>query len=244
MVSFQKPSSQKPKGKEVEKTMKNAMILIILILWCVRPVLADSDITLPDVQGSNLDTIQGLEKRIASRRYSTREVSLGAIGTILWAGNGIIKRSGEDQTVHGYDTLSGATPNVRYSVPWGWGRPYIKLYVLLKEGAYLYVPEDHKLEFASQENLIQKSGSSASNPYGVIVIAADFSQMPGGENEMTKNVAHLPAGSSAQNMYTAGILHDVQMLTQITINHAVLKEGLDLPEDVVPLALLSFGHSD
>jgi nitroreductase len=190
-----------------------------------------------------VDVIQALERRAASRRYSKKEVSLQAIAAILWAGDGIIKKTGKNRTIHGFDAVSAAINNVRHSVPWPWGRPYIKLYVLLQDGAYVYVPEVHRFKFVNQKNLISGSGSSAVNPYGVIVIAADFSQMPSMDREMVSNVAFFTAGSSAQNMYTAGTIHGLQMLTQITIDTNVLEKELKLTDDVVPLVLLSFGFS-
>ena len=193
--------------------MKYGMLLLLIAFLCSVPVFADSDISLPAVARTDVDVIQALERRAASRRYSKKEVSLQAFAAILWAGDGIIKKTGENRTIHGFDAVSAATNNVRHSVPWPWGRPYLELYVLLQYGAYVYIPEVHRLKFVNQKNLISGSGSSAANPYGVIVIAADFSQMPSMDREMVSNVAFFTAGSAAQNMYTAGTIHGLQMLT-------------------------------
>ena len=76
------------------------------------------------------------------------------------------------------------------------------------------------------------------------MIAADFNQMPGGGREPIANVAHITAGSAAQNMYTAGTPYGVQMLTQVNMNQKALNKGLKLPKDVVPPALISFGFAD
>ena len=69
---------------------------------------------------AGMDVMQAMESRAASRSYDGKEVPLKAISTILWAGYGIILESG-DKTIHGYDAVSGATSQNRYTIPWGWG---------------------------------------------------------------------------------------------------------------------------
>jgi len=87
---------------------------------------------LPKVSSkAGMDVVQAMESRAASRSYDGKEVPLKAISTILWAGYGIILESG-DKTVHGYDAVSGATSQNRYTIPWGWGDPYLRVYLMLK----------------------------------------------------------------------------------------------------------------
>ncbi len=113
-----------------------------------------------------------------------KAVSMEAISTILWAGNGIILKKGS-KTIHGYDAVTSATNFNRYTTPWGWGNPYIKLYLILKQGTYEYLPQEHELKFISNNG---KSGGASA--FGVIVIAADFNKMPE-FNKDVKNVAFL-----------------------------------------------------
>jgi len=77
----------------------------------------------------------------------------------------------------------------------------------------------------------------------VIVIAADYNEMPS-FNEEIRNVAFLSAGSAAQNMYVAGAVYKIQMLTQVSIPNQAIKNGLNLPKGVEPLTILSFGFSE
>jgi len=204
---------------------------------------AGQDIVLPKVEAkAGMDIVQAIENRAASRQYDGREVPLNAISTILWAGYGIILEEGE-KTVHGYDAVSAATSRNRYSIPWGWGSPYLNVYLLLQNGAYEYMPTEHALKFVTEENLITASGSSGSGAYGVIVIAADFDEMPSGNTGTTRDVAFMSAGSAAQNMYVAGAVYNIQMLTQVSIKEEKIKKGLNLPENVEPLTILSFGYA-
>ena len=215
-----------------------------LFLACSLPLCAAAgqDIVLPKVEAkAGMDIVQAMESRSASRSFSKKAVPLKAISMILWAGYGIILDRG-DKTVHGYDALSGATSRNRYTIPWGWGKPYLRVYLLLKDGAYEYLPKKSKLKFITNKNLIDKSGSRGSNAYGVIVIAADFDEMPS-SNKEARNVAFMSAGSAAQNMYVAGAVHNIQMLTQVSIPKKKIKKGLNLPKDIEPLTILSFGYS-
>lgn len=223
--------------------MKTILILSLLFVCTFLVCVAEQDIVLSKVEAkAGMDVIEAMESRAASRRYDGREVPLKTISTILWAGYGIILEEGA-KTVHGYDAVSAATSRNRYSIPFGWGSPYLRIYLLLKDAAYEYLPEEHKLKFITNKNLISESGSSGSGAYGVIVIAADFNEMPGGNKGTTRDVAFLSAGSAAQNMYVAGAAYDIQMLTQVSIEHNKIKKGLNLPGEVEPLTILSFGYS-
>ncbi len=217
--------------------MKIAVIICLFCLLAAPVAGAGQDIALPKIEAKiGMDVLQAMESRAASRSFSKRDVSLKAISTILWAGYGIILESG-DKTVHGYDALSGATSKNRYTIPWGWGEPYLKVYLLLANGAYAYLPQEHKLEFISDNG-----NSKGSGAFGVIVIAADFNEMPS-SNKDVKNVAFLSAGSAAQNMYVAGAVYKIQMLTQVSINKKRIKKNLNLPDNVEPLATLTFGYA-
>ncbi|MBW1891404.1 MAG: nitroreductase family protein [Deltaproteobacteria bacterium] len=223
--------------------MKIVVVICLTCLFAASFAGADQDIALPKIEAKiGMDVLQAMESRSASRSFSGGEVPLKVISAILWAGYGIILESG-DKTVHGYDALSGATSQDRYTIPWGWGDPYLKVYLLLANGAYEYLPEKHKLKFVTNKNLIDVSGSGGSDAYGVIVIAADYNEMPS-FNEEIRNVAFMSAGSAAQNMYVAGAVFKIQMLTQVSIPNKALKKRLNLPKSVEPLTILSFGYSD
>lgn len=218
--------------------MKIAMVICLTCLFATSFAGAGQDIALPKIEAKiGMDVLQAMESRSASRSFSGGAVPLKAISTILWAGYGIILKSG-NKTVHGYDALSGATSQNRYTIPWGWGNPYLKVYLSLADGVYEYLPEEHELKFISDNG-----NSGSSRAFGVIVIAADFNEMPS-YNKDVKNVAFLSAGSAAQNMYVAGAVYNIQMLTQVSINKKQIKKNLNLPDNVEPLATLTFGYAN
>ncbi len=223
--------------------MKITGVICILFLFSGTIACSGQDIILPEVEASiGVDIVQAMETRSASRRISGRDVPLKVISTVLWAGYGIVLESGS-KTVHSYDALSGATSRNRYTVPWGWGSPYLNVYLLLENAAYEYLPETHSLKFITDGNLISISGSGASSSFGVIVIAADYNKMPTYSEEI-RNVSFMSAGSVAQNMYVAGSAFNIQMLTQISIPNEAIKRELKLDNNIEPLTILSFGYSD
>ena len=218
--------------------MKKIVSLSLVVFWFfLSHAAGQQNIKLPEVKAkAGMDVIQAMETRAASRGFDAKAVPIEAISTILWAGNGIILERGP-KTVHGYDAVTSATNLYRHTTPWGWGDPYIKLYLILDEGTYEYSPKEHELKFIPGNN--KSFGLSAS---GTIVIAADFNEMPG-SNKDVGNVAFLSAGSAAQNMYVAGAVYNIQMLTQVSINKKRLKKILNLPDKVEPLATLTFGYA-
>ena len=225
--------------------MKQAFILVFSLL-CLFAFYAEANqtLTLPEVKATaGMDILQAMERRAASRHFSNQTVSLENIATILWAGNGLILREGK-KTIHGYDTVSGATENNRYTIPWGWSKPYLKVYLLIEKGAFEYMPVKHQLKCLVERNLIETSGSNSFGAHGVIVIAADYDSMPDGKTAISRDVAFLSAGSSAQNMVLAGSVFGIQMLTQVAFGAEEIRQELNLSGNIEPLTILSFGYSE
>ncbi len=220
------------------------MLLIIFCVFSFFLSFGQSDISLPAVNGNiGMDLNEAIENRVASRKYDGKEIPLEVISEIMWAGYGITLKNG-NKTVHGYDAISGATSKNRYSVPFGWGKPYLKIYLFLKKGVYEYLPESHKLKFLTDKNLIKASGTSASDPSGVIFIALDIDKMPTfGNDVMINNVAFMTAGSVSQNMSIAGAVHKIHFLTEISMSEKKIKNNLNLSKDIKPLTILPFGYS-
>jgi hypothetical protein len=225
--------------------MKQVFILAFSLL-CLFAYYAEANqtLTLPKVEATaGMDILQAMERRVAARHFSNRTVSLENIATILWAGNGLILKEGK-KTIHGYDTVSGATGINRYTIPWGWSKPYLKVYLLIEKGAFEYMPVKHQLKCLAERNLIEASGSNSFGAHGVIVIAADYDAMPDGKTTISRDVAFLSAGSAAQNMVLAGSVFGIQMLTQVAFGAEEIRQQLNLSGNIEPLTILSFGYSE
>jgi len=218
--------------------LKKIVILVLVgYIFIISPAAGQQSIKLPEVKTKiGMDVIQAMETRAASRGFTAEEVPMEAISTILWAGNGIILESGT-KTVHGYDAVTSATNLNRYTTPWGWGNPYIKLYLVLKNGIFAYSPEDHELKFIKDN-----AGTIGSRAAGMIVIAADFNEIVSSHPDI-RDVAFVSAGSAAQNMYVAGSVYNIQTFTKVFIDTKRLKKLLELPDTVEPLMTVAFGYA-
>jgi len=217
---------------------KISSLSFIVFLFFLSHAFGQQDIDLPETKAKiGVDVIQAMETRAASRSFDTKAVPLEAISTILWAGNGIILEKGS-KTIHGYDAVTSATNSYRYTTPWGWSLPYIELYIILDHGIYKYSPQEHTLKFVKgNENSV---GPDAA---GMILIAADYDKITS-SNAKRKNVAFVSAGSAAQNMYLAGAVYNIQMLTKVYINEKRLKKIFNLPDNIEPLVTLTFGYAN
>jgi len=196
---------------------------------------ANENINLPNINATiGMDLIQAIETRSASRSFTKKKVPMEAISTMLWAGNGIILEKGS-KTIHGYDAVTSATNLNRYTTPWGWERPYIKLYLILDQGIYEYLPQSHELKFIKSN-----PDSDDTRDAGMIVIAADFNQISSSHLDV-RNVTFVSAGSAAQNIYLAASVHNIQTFTKVFISKKWLIKTLELSDKVEPLVTLAFG---
>ena len=210
---------------------------LIVFLFFISQATGQQNIKLPEIKAkAGMDVIQAMETRSATREFNKKDVPLEVISTILWAGNGIILEKGS-KTIHGYDAVTSATNLNRYTTPWGWEEPYLKLYLILKNGVYEYSPLEHELKF-----LKDNSSSDDEDNTAMIVIAADFNNIHSANKEI-RNVAFVSAGSAAQNMYVAGAVYNIQMFTKVFISEKWLTKSLNLPNKVEPLITLAFGYT-
>ena len=162
---------------------------------------------------------------------------------MLWAGNGITLIEG-NKTVHDYDAISGATAENRHAIPYGYGIANMNIYVLLKSGAYEYLPENHNLKFISDKNIIEEIGSGGENAYGVIILAIDNAKMPKQiSKDMKAMLGHMAVGSASQNIAVAGAAYGVQTLTQIYFEKDKVIEALNIDKNIELLMILPFGYS-
>lgn len=199
--------------------------------------LVNNDIVLPKpAKVIGMDVAKAIELRAATRSFEKKEIPLEQFSTILWAGYGIIKENG-NKTVNGYDAISGATSEIRYSIPFGWEKPYSKIFVLLEKGIYEYLPKENKLKFLSDKNL--KSDKSA---YCQVVIAANYKEMPQGKNEVTTNVAYMTAGLIAQNMINASSAYGVKALPKVYFGKEKIRKSINLPENIELLTTIILGY--
>ena len=90
----------------------------------------------------------------------------------------------------------------REIVPNLWGQE-TDIYVLLKQGAYVYAANSNKLDLAVAEDLRAVTGAQSffKDAPVALVFVADLSKMGNGSNEGKKNTANIDVGYISQNVY-------------------------------------------
>jgi len=120
------------------------------------------NIKLPEPQ-KDLDfpLMKALEKRRSIRRWKDSPVSKQDLANLLWAACGVTKAK------YGRVKCKRTAPSACNSQE-------IRVYVLLKEGAFLYDEETHSLRLIIEEDIREKVGTQKmmkSAPVGLVLVA-------------------------------------------------------------------------
>jgi nitroreductase len=148
-------------------------------------LLAQSiDLPAPQKTGG-MPLMDALAKRSTARAFDTKELSPQQLSSLLWAAFGINR------------------PDGKRTAPSARNFQETDIYVLLKQGAYVYTAKSNKLDLLVAEDLRALGGSQAfiTNAPVTLVFVADLSKMGGGSNEDKKNTANIDVGYISQNVY-------------------------------------------
>jgi nitroreductase len=151
----------------------------------VGTVLAQS-INLPAPQKSGgMPLMDALAKRSTSREFDSRELSPRQISSLLWACFGINRPDGKRTAPSAKDCQE------------------TDIYVILKQGAYLYDAKSNQLNLAVAEDLRSLAGTQAfaTNAPVTLVFVADQARMGKSSVEEKKNYAYIDVGYISQNAY-------------------------------------------
>ncbi len=156
----------------------------------------------PSFQGCKT-VYEALRGRQTTRTISAKNIPWQLIGDILWAGQGINRKQGPFGE-HG--RTAGSASNSQE----------IRIYVALKEGAYLYVPDAHTLEPVVAEDLRRlaigrgQRSLGANAPLRLIYTVeldrfkeAGFQEPGLYDAEIQKSYYFVDTGLIAQNVYLA-----------------------------------------
>ena len=178
------------------------------------------DLPAPKKTGG-MPLMEALAKRSTSRDFSSKELSTQQLSSLLWAAFGINRPDGKR-------TASSA-------------RNYQEtdIYVLLKQGAYIYDAKSNKLNLVVAEDIRNLGGTQAfvKEAPVTLVFIADLSKMSDGSNEDKKNTANVDIGFISQNAYLFCASEGLVTGARGSVDRAALGAKLKLrPEQVIILA--------
>jgi SagB-type dehydrogenase family enzyme len=174
---------------------------------------------------------EAIETRRSVRSYSPKDVSLEDISQLLWACQGITdERSGQR-----------SSPSAGALYP-------LEIYVARKDGLFHYIPEGHKLEAISGEDVRRDLSDAAYGQRFVaeagidIIITAVYERVTSKYSSRGIRYTDMEAGHAAQNVFLEAAALGLWSVPVGAFDDARVAKVLKLPRDSKPLYILPVGY--
>ena len=196
--------------------------LSILIATLIAGGLFAQSIDLPAPQKTGgMPLMEALAKRSTARAFDSKELSPQQLSSLLWAAFGINR------------------PDGKRTAPSARNYQETDIYVLLKQGAYVYAAKSNKLDLVVAEDIRALGGTQTfiTNAPVTLVFVADLSKMGKGSDENKKNTANIDVGYISQNVYLFCASEGLVTGARMSVDQAALGSRLKLrPEQMIILA--------
>jgi nitroreductase len=160
--------------------------LFILAAAFIAGSLFAQSIDLPAPQKTGgMPLMETLAKRSTARAFASKDLTPQQLSSLLWAAFGINRPDGKRTAPSARDFQE------------------TDIYVLLKQGTYVYSAKSNKLDLVVAEDIRALGGTQAfvKDAPVTLIYVADLSKMGDGSNEDKKNTANIDVGYISQNVY-------------------------------------------
>jgi nitroreductase len=201
--------------------------LSIFIAAFITGSLFAQSIDLPAPQKTGgLPLMEALAKRSTARAFDSKELSPRQLSSLLWAADGVNR------------------PDGKRTAPSARNFQETDIYVLLKQGAYVYSAKSNKLDLVVAEDLGVLGGTQAfvKDAPVTLVFVADLSKMGDGSNEDKKNTANIDVGYISQNVYLFCASEGLVTGARGSVDRATLGPKLKLRPDQMIILAQSVGY--
>jgi SagB-type dehydrogenase family enzyme len=200
--------------------MRKIFTLTILGLLGLSAMTKSQTIELPapDKTGG-MPLMQAFNERSSSRDFNSRELSQQQISNLCWAAWGYNRPDAKKRTA-----------------PSSMNKQEMELYVVMKDGAYLYNAEAHRLELIKKGDLRAYCGKQdfvATAPLNFIYVANMKKAGADTPEEITSEhiaTSHANTGFIAQNTYLACASEGLECVVRGWINKEALENALELSD--------------
>ncbi|MBU3912160.1 MAG: SagB/ThcOx family dehydrogenase [Candidatus Omnitrophica bacterium] len=188
----------------------------------------------PLIKG-NISLEEAIFRRRSQRSFKQKDLTLQQISQLLWAAQGI--------------TLEKESYNLRTAPSAGALYP-MEIYLLTKNGLFRYLPNGHRLEPLSEQDLrgdlvVSSLGQVAINQAPVnIVICAVYSRLASKYGQRGIRYAHIEVGHIAQNIHLQSVALGLSSVPIGAFNDEEVKKILSLPANHEPLYIIPVGYSN
>ena len=196
-------------------------------VFCALAQLVAQPLELPPPQKTGgLPLMDALAKRATARAFDSRDISRQDLSNLLWAAFGINRPDGKRTAPSARDFRE------------------TDIYVLLKQGVFVFDAAKHQLAPISTEDVRALGGVQpfVKDAPVTLVLVADLAKMGSASSDDKKTYAYTDAGYLSQNVYlycaSAGLATGVRAM----VDRAALGPKLKLRADQLIIVAQSIGY--
>ena len=190
--------------------MKKICIFIMATMLTLSMNAQDIVPLLAPQKNGGMPLMEALANRKTNRDFTQQELTAQQLSNLLWAANGVNREDG------------------RRTAPTARNAQQIEIYVLNKEGVYLYMPKEHALQMIVKGDQ-RKSGASQERfqecPL-MLIFVANYDKMEDFSAEAKATYECTDAGNVSQNVYLYCASEGLATCALGSIHHEKLKEML------------------
>lgn len=205
----------------------NRSLMIFVALFAFINAFSQN-IDLPESKKTGgMSLMDALAKRSTARNFDTKEISMQQLSNLLWAAFGVNR------------------PDGRRTAPSSRNKQETDIYVLLKQGAFVYDAKNNKLIQAVAEDIRNLGGTQpfVKDAPVTLIYVADLSKSEDGSEAYKINTAFINVGFIGQNVYLFCASEGLITGARTSIDYASLGTKLGLRPDQKIILGQSVGYA-
>ena len=205
--------------------MKRTWVLFIAAILAGNLLAQTIDLPGPQKTGG-MPLMEALAKRSTARAFDSKELSAQQLSSLLWAAFGINR------------------PDGKRTAPSAMNFQETDIYVLLKQGAYVYSATSNRLDLVVAEDIRALGGTQSfvKDAPVTLVFVADFARMGQGSDDNKMNTANIDVGYISQNAYLYCASEGLVTGARGSVDRATLGPRLKLRPDQRIILAQSVGY--
>lgn len=185
------------------------------------------ELSKPDMNRATT-VMKALSDRKSTREYAAKDLSVADLSDLLWAANGINRPAENKRTA-----------------PSAMNRQDVDVYVIMKQGAYLYDAKNHKLNLVAEGDFrgdVASGQDFAKTAPVSLVLVSDLAKMGDPKNLQTLTMCSVDVGIVSQNISIFCSAANLATVARGTMNKDNLKTALKLKDSQMPIINHPVGH--
>lgn len=204
--------------------MKKLIMLLVTVFVMSQLYAQTIDLPAPQKTGG-MSLMDALSKRSTARAFDAKELSTQQLSNLLWAAFGVNR------------------PDGKRTAPSAMNFQETDVYVLMKQGTYVYDARNNKLNQVLGEDIRNLGGTQpfVKDAPVTLVFIVDLTRMGKGTKEDKMSMAFIDVGYISQNVYLFCASEGMVTGARMSIDKAALGSKLKLKEDQMIILAQSVG---